>query len=134
MRVLVCGGRDFTDYQALSNVLGQVDGTVGGIHLLIHGAAPGADTLAELWAKRCEVAYAGYPAKWRREGRGAGPARNRRMLYESRPELVIAFPTVDSTGTWDMVHIAQVADLPVFIADGNPFREWWQARTELLGT
>lgn len=52
-----------------------------------------------------------YPADWRRDGKSAGYRRNRRMLSEGRPDLVIAFP--GGPGTAHMVEIAEKAGVPV---------------------
>lgn len=41
-----------------------------------------------------------FPADWERNGRAAGPIRNRQML-DGKPDLVIAFP--GGKGTADMV-------------------------------
>jgi hypothetical protein len=35
------------------------------------------------------------------------------MLVESKPDLVLAFPTKRSKGTWNMVKIAKEAGVPV---------------------
>ena len=44
-RVLVCGGRDFNDMGSLCGVLDKFH-EKDELHLLIHGCAPGADSLA----------------------------------------------------------------------------------------
>src|SRR5882672_10315376 len=103
MRVLVCGGRDFTDYNLLTSTLNQLEG----ITHLIHGEAKGADTLARLWAKDKEIVILGYPANWHRDGEAARPIRNQRMLNQGEPDLVIAFP--GGKGTADMVRRAKLA-------------------------
>ena len=46
MRVLVCGGRFFSDGLLLDRVLSEIEPSV-----VIHGAARGADMLAHNWAK-----------------------------------------------------------------------------------
>lgn len=52
-----------------------------------------------------------YPADWKRDGRGAGPIRNQRMIDEGKPHIVIAFP--GGKGTADMVMRAEMAGIPV---------------------
>ncbi len=111
MRVLVCGGRNFND---LGMVWGQLDAfhaLAGPITLLIHGAAPGADTLGAKWALSNNVEIAVYPAEWKRLGKSAGPIRNQRMIDEGRPDRVIAFP--GGAGTADMVRRAKSSNVPV---------------------
>lgn len=109
MRVLVCGGRTFMDRAFLCMALDEAHRATP-ISLLIHGAAPGADTLAEDWAKSRAVPYLGHPAEWARYGSKAGKLRNVQML-QWRPEVVFAFP--GDTGTRSMMTIAADAGIPV---------------------
>lgn len=100
MRVLVCGGRDYADVFQLNQMLDitkQAHGTIE----ICHGGAKGADTLAGEWAKRNSVPYVVYPANWDKHGRSAGPIRNKQMLDEFKPGLVIAFP--GGAGTKNMI-------------------------------
>lgn len=110
MRLLVCGGRDFTDRDWLYSVLDDIKPAV-----VIHGAAPGADTLAGDWAKERGVPVEAYPADWDKHGRAAGPIRNSRMLREGKPDLVLAFP--GGRGTANMVKQAGQAGVGVMKAE-----------------
>ena len=105
-RVLICGGRTFSDYEWLSSVLDQV-----GPKSIIQGAAPGADSLAGRWAYRRQIFQRIFPADWKKHGRSAGPIRNQQMLTEGQPTMVVAFP--GGPGTAHMVRIARQAGLPV---------------------
>lgn len=111
MRVLVCGGRDFSDEPSLCYVLDQATRKIGGITTLIHGNAKGADRLAGAWAERHDIPVAVYPADWSKHGSAAGPIRNQQMLDEGKPDLVIAFP--GGRGTSDMVSRATTAGIRV---------------------
>ncbi len=115
MRVLVCGGRDFSDRERLNDVLAQKVGFAGHPDLprdtIIVGCAKGADTLAEQWANRAGHRVERYPADWERHGKAAGPLRNQRMLEEGKPNLVIAFP--GGRGTADMIARAEKAGVAV---------------------
>lgn len=111
MRVLVCGGRDFDNYEELAAALRKVD-NARRITLLIEGGASGADTLARRWARQKGIPVDTYRADWNRWGtKMAGEARNQRMLDEGKPDLVVAFP--GDTGTADMIGRAQRAGVPV---------------------
>jgi predicted Rossmann-fold nucleotide-binding protein len=110
MRVLVCGGRNFDDFIRVSMVLDRLH-TSQGIDVLIEGGAAGADRLASQWAWHCGVATERYEADWENQGSFAGPARNKRMLDEGKPDLVIAFP--GGRGTADMVKKARKAGVKV---------------------
>lgn len=110
MRVLVCGGRDFDDRELVRVVLDRIHKETP-ITAIIHGAAPGADTLAGWWATVNEVQNLDYPADWNRYGRAAGPMRNDLMLRVAKPDMVLAFP--GGRGTADMVRRARSAGVPV---------------------
>lgn len=103
-RVLVCGGRDFTDESAMINALMRIEEEHGPFSLVIHGGARGADTLAGRWASMEKIKVHVFPANWKRDGKAAGPIRNQRMLDEGAPDLVVAFP--GGRGTADMVRRA----------------------------
>lgn len=106
MRVLVCGGRDFTDRALLFDALDKFNAAAP-IDCIIHGDARGADQLAGDWASERNICCDIYPANWDRDGKAAGPIRNRLMLTDGRPDQVIAFP--GGRGTADMVKQAKAA-------------------------
>lgn len=110
MRVLVCGGRDYRDWRALSMTLDAFH-TILPITVLIHGGARGADSLAGEWALRRGVDVVVYRADWAGLGRSAGMVRNRRMLVDGKPDRVVAFP--GGRGTANMVQLARDAGVPV---------------------
>ena len=108
MRVLVCGGRDYTDSHKLHEVLDSLDK----IELvIIEGGARGADTMASCWAAFNSVECLTFHANWNKYGRGAGHIRNQQMLDEGKPDLVIAFP--GGKGTANMISRAKKAGVDV---------------------
>ena len=155
MKVLVCGGRDFNDaaglfsaldtiqqwtLQEAENTLGIAFGviweTTGPITCIVHGAARGADLLAENWARSREIACHSHPAPWHTHSgnycrcrpdalpgicRGAGMWRNREML---RREHIRSFPVglcialPGGVGTAAMVALCRAAGIEVY----EPFR------------
>lgn len=106
MRVLVCGGRDYHDWDRLRAVLDDIPITV-----MVEGCARGADSLAERYATLVTIDNEHYPADWDRHGKAAGPIRNKQMLDEGLPELVVAFP--GGRGTANMIEQAERAGVPV---------------------
>lgn len=110
MRVLVCGGRDFSDKVAGWGWLQAVH-LKRGITTLIEGGATGADALAASWAVVEGVPIEQFPADWETHGRAAGPIRNQRMIDEGKPDIVVAFP--GGRGTADMVRRAEKAGIKV---------------------
>jgi len=115
MRVLVCGGRDFNDALTLGSWLGGIHKNNGPITLLIEGGARGADFMARKFAEWSGIPVKTFPADWDRHGKAAGPIRNRQMLEEGKPDLVVAF--AGGKGTANMVEQAKAAGIKVLIAD-----------------
>jgi len=105
MRVIVCGGRDFTDYEWMCRVLDLLKPDV-----VIEGEAPGADLLSRRWAESRGADVIAIPANWVRYGRAAGPIRNGAMLTY-KPDHVHAFP--GGSGTANMIEQAERAGVPV---------------------
>jgi hypothetical protein len=110
MRVLVCGGRDYSDFEHLSEVLDR-HYRVRPFSHLIHGGAAGADLLADTWASDNHVLRVPFFAEWDVFGKSAGPIRNGRMLEEGKPDLVLAF--AGGRGTADMIRKAEASGVPV---------------------
>lgn len=100
MRILVCGHREFDDWQLIEETL---DPYIEKGLVIIEGEAKGADFLARVWAKFNGVPYEAYPADWKTYGKGAGPIRNKQMLVEGKPDLVVAFLAEGSIGTKNMI-------------------------------
>ena len=107
MKVLVCGGRDFRNYGVVSNKLDKLDPRPTQI---ITGGARGADSLGEQYAKDNNIPLRVFPAQWEKYGKRAGYLRNKQMLDEGQPDLVVAFP--GGRGTDMMMSLAEMADIP----------------------
>lgn len=132
MKILVCGGREYGEYKdgkKPSLVVAEraifymkMDDIIKGQGTnieIISGMAKGADTLAVNWAKRHGHRLHEYPADWDWYGKGAGAIRNRQMLNEGKPDLVVAFP--GGVGTYHMISIAKRAGVRVIEIEG-PYR------------
>lgn len=128
LSVLVTGGRNFDDRAFLFGKLDLLH-KKRGIRLLVHGAARGADTLAELWARENQVNYLGVPAKWDWYGKAAGSLRNEEMLDCVIPmglghghlkiDLGVAFP--GGVGTANMVGLLKTEGTRVWdLREGAP--------------
>ncbi len=100
MKILVCGGRDFSDWDLLASTLDRL-----GPSSIVHGAARGADTLAGVYAQKKKLPCQAFPADWKKYGKSAGFRRNEDMLKRSNPDLVLAFP--GGNGTTHMVRTAR---------------------------
>jgi hypothetical protein len=110
MRVLVCGDRNWSDYEDIRNVLRQFDKDT----VVIHGNCRGADKIAGVMAKSLGLKVKVYKANWGKYKKAAGPIRNTQMLKEGKPDVVLAFHSYieGSTGTADMID--QSTDAGVF--------------------
>lgn len=135
IRLLVTGGRDFTDGALVERVLFAVH-RKHGISTLIEGGQIskrgndrwGADWLCRQWAEHNGIEVATFEADWRnvaaagavvklsRSGMpynaAAGPARNKRMLDDGCPDAAVAFAGGD--GTADMVRRCEDVGVPVW--------------------
>lgn len=119
MRVLVCGGRDYADFDAVRITLDELRVSKG-VTVVIHGGASGADTLAGEWAALRGIPVEVFRADWKANGRAAGPIRNAKMLREGKPDWCIAFP--GGRGTADMAYRCRQAGVPTTVfgdADGS---------------
>ena len=110
MKVLVCGGRDFTDQAAVSSALDAMLKYHPKVSI-IEGGAAGADMRARIWAENNSISCITFRADWKTHGKAAGPIRNRRMLEEGKPDLVLAFS--GGRGTENMISQAEKAGVKV---------------------
>jgi hypothetical protein len=118
MRVLVCGGRGYTDYTKVCEVLNGIWEAYGKPLTIIEGGARGADSLARVWSKaNPSTVIETYPADWSTYGKSAGYIRNSQMLKEGKPDLVVAFP--GGVGTAMMVKIAKLAGVEVIEVEND---------------
>lgn len=117
MRVLVCGDRNWTEYKCILARLQSLPPDT----VVIHGGCRGADQLARQAAQALGFQTIEFPARWKRYGRAAGPIRNKQMLCEGKPDLVLAFHhnLGKSRGTADTVRRARTAGLPVEVLGGG---------------
>lgn len=134
-RLLVYGGRNFDDEAAVFAALDDWQRDRG-VDVLINGAcgvdggdvagftmdearawivkhAKGADGHAHRWAVGRGVSGLAFPAFWWRDGRAAGPLRNRLMLEKGQPTAALEFP--GGRGTANMRGLLVGAGVPVWV-------------------
>lgn len=133
MRVLVTGSRFFTSLPTVRQALEEVTAGHQGPHVLVHGGARGADTLAAMAARKLGWAVEEFAADWdapcrpackpdhrrTRDGGGkycpsAGVYRNADMVATD-PDVVVAFYQrgARNAGTSHCVKLAGQAGLTV---------------------
>lgn len=113
-RVLITGSRDWDDYGLIYRRLAELGGADYSTQRLvvIHGDAPGADTLADRAARDLGYHVRKYPADWDL-GKTAGIDRNGYMLRQEHPEVVLAFWKDESSGTQDAIEKA--LDMGIYV-------------------
>jgi hypothetical protein len=137
LRVLVTGSRRWQDADLLGAALLEcwfdaMELGADGI-TVVHGAAPGADTLADLWAvghQGLGVVSEPHPAVWAECAAGCEPSHRRRrrdgteycptaghrrnqLMVDLGAAVVVAFPLGRSAGTRDCMRRAQLAGVDV---------------------
>lgn len=109
-RIIVAGGRDFTDYALLSQTLDAVleKYTFSEVQI-VSGCCCGADALGERYAKEHGIPVKRFPAEWLAYGKAAGPIRNRKMAeYAAECDgMLVAFWNGKSRGTASMIRLAE---------------------------
>ena len=111
MRVLICGDRNWIDEETIEEYIR----TLPSMSVIIQGKCRGADMIARRLAQKHGHSVMDFPAEWSKHGRAAGPIRNRKMLVEGKPNLVVAFhdSLAESRGTRNMIGQARAHGVPV---------------------
>jgi hypothetical protein len=117
VRILVTGSRTWTDVRTLELqmrlALAKYDPRS---IVVVHGDCPrGADHLADVFARRHQLAVEPHPADWRPGGvfdRGAGFKRNAEMV-QLGADLCLAFIRAESRGATHCADLAEKAGIPV---------------------
>lgn len=109
----VSGGRDFDDRELMLLSLRTLTRFVF-IREVLQGGAPGADRMADDLCRKANLTVRTLRARWKADGKGAGPIRNQDMV-DARPDLVLAMPGGD--GTFDMIQRSRDAGIAVLDVD-----------------
>lgn len=109
-RIIVCGGRDFTDKKKFSKYLDIILSRYENIEI-VSGGAKGADSFSEEYAHEHGISITIFKANWSKYGKAAGPIRNKEMLKYALKEkpVIIAFWDGKSRGTKNMLKQAKLA-------------------------
>lgn len=107
-RVIVCGSRAWTDRARVADRLFFLPTDA----VIVHGAAKGADRIAEQEAQKLGLLIESHPADWEAHGKRAGFIRNEKMAALGA-HLCIAFWDGRSRGTLHMVNRAVEYNIPV---------------------
>ena len=109
-KVIVAGGRDFSNYEMLRQRLDYLLQNQQFV-VIVSGAARGADSLGERYAKERGLFIQQFPANWNRYGKKAGYIRNKEMAQYANG--LVAFWDGSSRGTKLMIELAKQYQLPM---------------------
>lgn len=115
MKLIVAGGRDFTDTNRMIAELQKLveSGEITDSPELVCGMARGADMLAySLWANN-KMPIHNFPANWNKHGKSAGYKRNQEMGEFA--DAAVCFWDGNSKGTKHMIDIMNRLNKPVYI-------------------
>lgn len=79
--------------------------------VIISGMAKGADSIAAGWAVSNDVTLERYFPDWDNYGKAAGIIRNKEMLENGEPDLIMAFP--GGIGTTNMIKIGRACNVEI---------------------
>lgn len=111
MKVIIAGGREITDYEAL---LKAIENSGFEITEVISGGARGVDYMGEWYAESNNIPLTKKPANWEKFGKAAGGIRNSEMINYGA-EALIALWDGFSSGTADMIDKSRWAGLKTHI-------------------
>ncbi|QFG10437.1 DprA-like DNA processing chain A [Mycobacterium phage Anthony] len=115
-RILITGSREWEGRTTVWSALNQELIEFGRL-TIVHGAARGADDIADRWAWGArqdgyQVEIERYPADWNTLGKRAGTIRNQEMV-DLGADVCHAFPLRSSVGTWHCMRAATRAGIQV---------------------
>ena len=117
MRVIIAGGRDFTNVNVMAETLNNLQDVDHVIEIekltLICGMARGADLTAYKLFSEVGLPVKMYPADWDQYGKSAGYIRNNKMADVA--DMLIAFWDGESRGTAHMINTMKQQHKPVFV-------------------
>ena len=113
MKLIIAGGRNFTNYQKLKQICDQFLQDKPNIEIVSGAYYKGADKLGEQYAKEKGFKLKQFPANWDKHGKAAGPIRNQQMAEYA--DTLIAFWDRKSRGTKNMIQLAKNKNLKLKI-------------------
>ena len=105
INIVICGGRDFGNYEQAKKILDKYIGESFGKIKIISGGCRGADKIGERYAQERGLEIIVFKAEWDKYGKAAGPKRNEEMAWIA--DLIICFWDGKSRGTRSMIEFAK---------------------------
>ena len=110
MKLAIIGSRTFNNYELLYDYLEEHLNTTT---MVVSGAARGADSMGERWAKENGIKTLIFPAEWDKYGKRAGYIRNEDIIKNC--DFCIAFWDGVSKGTMHSVSLCKKYNKPVTV-------------------
>ena len=128
-RILICGSRHFRDAKRIFKYLKELPPDT----VIIEGEARGTDTIVWVCCEILGLKYIPFPADWSAYHNVAGLVRNKQILIEGYPDLVVFYHDnlEESWGTISMLEMADKAKIP--IEEGPEYPEFWEGKNEKNG-
>lgn len=115
-KLIIAGGRTYSDFkQVEASFLAYLEEhkLTSEEILIVSGGASGADRLGEQLSKKHGMAVEVFPADWKKNGKAAGPIRNKEMAIFA--DGLLAFWDGASRGTKSMITLAKGEGLVVSV-------------------
>ena len=113
MKLIIAGGRNFTDYKKLCQICDNILQDQTNIEIVSGAYYKGADLLGEKYAAEKGFLLTKFSADWKRFGRAAGPKRNEQMANYA--DTLVAFWDGKSAGTKHMIEVSKRRNLKIKI-------------------
>ena len=114
LKVIVAGGRDFTEYSLLSDKLDNLFSKRDDV-VIVSGMARSADSMAVKYANEKKIRVSEFPAEWSKYGNRSGFRRNVEMARFA--DACVVFWDGKSVGTSHMIDTAKRMNLKLRIVN-----------------
>lgn len=115
-KVIIAGGTLFRNAGYVASMCDTLLACKENVEI-VSGGAPGTDYYGIQYAKKRQLRYTVFPAKWDKYSKKAGPIRNTEMSKYA--DALIAFWNGESKGTADMIRKARAKGLEVRVIRVN---------------
>jgi len=86
MKVIIAGSRNLENYLLVAQAMQRCGFDVTEV---VCGCATGVDNLGDRWARTNNIPVKEMPANWNRDGKAAGPIRNREMAKYADAAVIV---------------------------------------------
>ena len=122
MKIVFTGDRNWNNLERVR----QVFATLSRDAVIIVGDCRGADYLVNQVAKEYNHVVKVYKAYWDKYGDSAGPIRNKKMIDDETPNIIIAFHNdiTNSKGTKNTLNEGKLQSIPCYLVTDNSVNLW----------